>query len=98
MDPVPLSKIGTRLLASLGIKGKNRNPLACLRNAGSYFAITYCIVLCWIVVLEGDHGNSLCSPLVAIDFPWFDEDALISDASSESNSELVTRRAVILGK
>jgi hypothetical protein len=41
-DPVPLSKIGTHLLASLGIKGKNRNPLACLRNAGSYFAITYC--------------------------------------------------------
>ena len=28
LDPVPLSKIGTRLLASLGIKGKNRNPLA----------------------------------------------------------------------
>jgi len=25
-----------------GSKGKNRNPLACLRNAGSYFAITYC--------------------------------------------------------
>ena len=30
LDPVPLSKIGTHLLASLGIKGKNRNPLACL--------------------------------------------------------------------
>jgi len=26
LDPVPLSKIGTRLLASLGSKGKNRNP------------------------------------------------------------------------
>jgi len=25
LDPVPLSKIGTRLLASLGSKGKNRN-------------------------------------------------------------------------
>ena len=43
LDPVPLSKIGTRLLASLGSKGKNRNPLACLRNAGSYFAESYCI-------------------------------------------------------
>ena len=30
------------MLASLGIKGKSRNPLACLRNAGSYFAINYC--------------------------------------------------------
>ena len=43
LDPVPLSKIGTRLLASLGSKGKNRNPVACLRNAGSYSAVTYCI-------------------------------------------------------
>ena len=43
LDPVPLSKIGTRLLASLGSKGKNRNPLACLRNAGSYSGMTYCI-------------------------------------------------------
>ena len=30
LDPVPPSKIGTRLLASLGSKGKNRNSLACL--------------------------------------------------------------------
>ena len=42
MDPVSLSKIGTDLLASLGSKGKNGNPLACLRNAGSHFAVTYC--------------------------------------------------------
>ena len=42
LDPVPLSKIGTRLLASLGSKGKNRNSLACLRNAGSYSAESYC--------------------------------------------------------
>ena len=35
---VPLSKIGTLLLASLGGKGKNRNSLACLINAGSYSA------------------------------------------------------------
>jgi hypothetical protein len=45
LDPVPLSKIGTRLLASLGIKGKNRNPLACLRNAGSYSGVRCCIYL-----------------------------------------------------
>ena len=38
-----LSKIGTLLLASLGGKGKNRNSLACLRNAGSYSAESYCI-------------------------------------------------------
>jgi len=42
LDPVPQSKIGTRLLASLGSKGENRNSLACLRNAGSYFAESYC--------------------------------------------------------
>ncbi len=42
MDPVPPSKIGTHLLASLGSKGKNRNSLACLRNAGSHSAVTYC--------------------------------------------------------
>jgi len=42
---VPLSKIGTRLLASLGSKEKNRNSLACLRNAvpiprTSWFRVT----------------------------------------------------------
>ena len=31
------------MLASLGGKGKNRNSLACLRNAGSYSAESYCI-------------------------------------------------------
>jgi len=41
LDPIPLSKIGTRLLASLGIKGKNRKSLACLRNAGSYSGVSY---------------------------------------------------------
>jgi len=30
------------LLASLGSKGKNRNSLACLRNAGFHFAESYC--------------------------------------------------------
>ena len=42
LDPVPLSKIGIRLLASLGSKGENRNSRACLRNAGSYLAESYC--------------------------------------------------------
>src|SRR6056300_1683319 len=42
LDPVSLSKIETHLLASLGSKGKNRNSLACLRNAGFYSAVTYC--------------------------------------------------------
>jgi hypothetical protein len=42
LDPVPLSKMGTHLLASLGSKGKNRNSLACLRNAGSHSAESYC--------------------------------------------------------
>jgi len=37
LDPVPLSKMGTDLLASLGSKGKNRS-LACLKNAGSHSA------------------------------------------------------------
>ena len=39
---VPLSKIGTHLLASSDIIEKNRNSLACLRNAGPYFAESYC--------------------------------------------------------
>ena len=43
MDPVSLSKIETHLLASLGSKGKNRNSLACLRNAGFHSAVTYCM-------------------------------------------------------
>ena len=33
------------MLASLGTKGKNRNSLACLRNAGSHSAESYCIPL-----------------------------------------------------
>ena len=43
LDPVSLSKIETHLLASLGSKGKNRNSLACLRNAGFHSAESYCI-------------------------------------------------------
>ena len=43
LDPVSLSKIETHLLASLGSTGKNRNSLACLRNAGFHFAESYCI-------------------------------------------------------
>ena len=35
------AKIGTHLLAPLGDKGKNRNSLACLRNAGSHSADSY---------------------------------------------------------
>ena len=42
LDPAPLSKIGTYLLASLGSKGKNSNSLDCLGNAGSYSAESYC--------------------------------------------------------
>ena len=41
---VPLSKIETLLLASLGGKGKNRYPLACLRNAGFHSADSYCML------------------------------------------------------
>ena len=41
-EQVSLSKIETHLLASLGSKGKTRNSLACLRNAGFHFAESYC--------------------------------------------------------
>jgi hypothetical protein len=34
--------MGTHLLASLGSKGRNGNSLACLRNAGSHSAESYC--------------------------------------------------------
>jgi hypothetical protein len=38
-SPSPSRKpISLACLASLGIKGKNRNSLACLRSAGSHFA------------------------------------------------------------
>ena len=40
-----MSKIETLLLASLGGKGKNRNSLACLRNAGFYSAESYRTVM-----------------------------------------------------
>ena len=56
-DPVPLSKIGTHLLASLGTKGRNGNSLACLRNAGSHSAESYCSIN--LVVTE---GNSVLGP------------------------------------
>jgi len=42
LDLVPLSKIGTHLLASSDIIENNTNSLTRLRNAGSYFAVTYC--------------------------------------------------------
>ena len=38
-----LSKKGTHLLASSDIMKKNRNSLACLRNAGSYSVQSYCM-------------------------------------------------------
>ena len=41
-----LRRRNTHLLASLGSKGTNRNSLACLRNAGFDFAITYCSSAC----------------------------------------------------
>ena len=58
MDPVALSKIGTRLLTSLGRKGKNRNSVACLRIAGSYFAGRYC-------TRQSRCLNSLLKPRIA---------------------------------
>ena len=45
LDPVPLSKIETHLLASLGSKGKMRNSLACLRNSEFHSAESYCSAL-----------------------------------------------------
>ena len=56
LDPVPLSEIGTRLLASLGSKVKNRNPLVCLRNAGSYFVVKYFSALSCVENTKLFHG------------------------------------------
>ena len=42
-DLVSVSAENRNLLDSLGSQGKNRNPLACLRNAGSYDKVSYCI-------------------------------------------------------
>ena len=39
------------MLASLGTKGRNGNSLACLRNAGSHSAESYCSIN--LVVTEG---------------------------------------------
>jgi len=53
LGPVPLSKMGIHLLASLDSKGKNRNSLACLRNAGSHSAESYCT--CLLTQAPGKH-------------------------------------------
>ena len=47
-------------LASLGSKGKNGNSLACLRNAGSHSAESYCSILYAYVIccLVRAHKNS----------------------------------------
>ena len=45
------------MLASLGTKGRNGNSLACLRNAGSHSAESYCSIN--LVVTE---GNSVLGP------------------------------------
>ena len=55
LDPVSLSKIETHLLASLGSTGKNRNSLACLRNAGFHSAVTYC--------KQTSHGPCWCGSI-----------------------------------
>ena len=67
LDPVPLSKIRTRLLASLGSKGKNRNSLACLRNAGSCSRANYCTDFHSTSSLQ-QHANSLlsCVPMYGL--------------------------------
>jgi len=41
------------VFASLGIKGENGNSLVCLRNVGSHFSITYCIMEDWASVVSG---------------------------------------------
>ena len=62
LDPVPLSKMGTHLLASLGSKGRNGNSLACLRNAGSYSALTYCIP-CQVAQPLGHAASTLAQSI-----------------------------------
>ena len=52
--------MGTHLLGSLGSKGKNGNSLACLRNAGSHSAESYCSIN--LVVTESTEGNSVLGP------------------------------------
>jgi len=47
------------LLASLGSKGKNGNSLACLRNAGSHSAVTYCNDNWGFIVLEDSRVDVL---------------------------------------
>ena len=42
LDSVPLSKMGTHFLASLGSKGRNGNSLARLRNVSSHSTESYC--------------------------------------------------------
>jgi hypothetical protein len=44
-------------------------------------------IYCGIVILEGIIPCVRLSSIDAIDFPWFDEDALISGPSSQSNSD-----------
>ena len=56
LDIAPLLKRGTHLLASSDIMKNNWSSFACLRNAGSYFAVTYC-ARCLKTVVCGDKGR-----------------------------------------
>ena len=78
LDPVSLSKIETHLLASLGSKGKNRNSLACLRNAGFYSAVTYCSTAEQVFYTWVARSRSGCSSFTA--------SALNKPSSSSSSS------------
>ena len=49
-----IAKIGTHSLVSLGSKGENRNPLACLRNAGSYSAESYCVPSASVLIRQSN--------------------------------------------
>ena len=63
--PEFLSKIGTHLLASSDSIEENSNSLVCLRNAGSHFAISYCITYIYIHTHTLEHYMLTREPCVA---------------------------------
>jgi hypothetical protein len=50
------------LLASLGSKGKNRNSLACLRNACSHSGVTYCTTELYVPLTACPTANYAAQP------------------------------------
>ena len=81
------------MLASLGSKGKNRNCLACLGNAGSYSAESYCI---WIPGDKIAPGGNLQYENQGSQTKFFDYHAIIYAYANYTTSQFVGHKVGII--